>query len=219
MIQKYSKRFENLETELLIIENLKHTPEHSIIRDAKYIDHQLFDEWRVKVKTLIVNSCGNESEHYKEFLKAETPKSYDTNYSMFLRTKAVFHTAHDDYSGGYLNSMKSIVQAEIFDIELDQAKELLNKGYYVAAAVIAGVVIETGLRELCINNNIIVGKLNKMNDDLAKKGIYNSLIQKQITAIAGIRNSAAHGKIDEFNIDQVKNMINEIENILAYNLN
>ncbi|MDR3146621.1 MAG: hypothetical protein LBU21_10115 [Treponema sp.] len=45
MIQKYSKRFEDLETELLIVENSKHTSEHSIIRDAKYIDQQLFDEW------------------------------------------------------------------------------------------------------------------------------------------------------------------------------
>ena len=57
-----------------------------------------------------------------------------------------------------------------------------------------------------------------MNDDLAKAGIYNSLVQKQITALAGIRNSAAHGKIDEFTKVNVEQMIPEIEHFLAIHL-
>ena len=54
-----------------------------------------------------------------------------------------------------------------------------------------------------------------MNVDLTKRGIYNSLIQKRITALAGIRNSAAHGKTEEFNKDDVKSMINEIERFVV----
>jgi hypothetical protein len=54
-----------------------------------------------------------------------------------------------------------------------------------AAAVIAGTVLETALRQLC---------LDRMNADLAKAGVYNSLMQKRITALAAIRNRAAHGK-------------------------
>lgn len=92
---------------------------------------------------------------------------------------------------------------------------MLNHGYYSAAAVIAGVVLETTLREMCANNDIEYGKMDKMNADLAKAGQYNKLTQKQITAIADIRNSAAHGEKDKFNSDDVKRMISYVENFVA----
>jgi hypothetical protein len=214
---KYTKRFEELESELIKIESTKQKPPNSRFKNAESVDSELLNEWRIKTKNLIVNACGKDSEHYKEFLESEKPINLDTSYRKFLRLKAVFYAAKEDYFGGYLIPIRNLVQAELFSNELDQAKELLEKKYYIAAAVIAGVVLETRIRQLCTDNNIEIGKLNKMNDDLAKAGIYNTLIQKQIVALAGIRNSAAHGKVDEFNMDNVKNMIKEIETLLSYN--
>ena len=43
---------------------------------------------------------------------------------------------------GYLNSVRNLVQAEVFESELDQARELLSGGYSSAAAVVAGVVLD-----------------------------------------------------------------------------
>jgi hypothetical protein len=37
-----------------------------------------------------------------------------------------------------------------------------------------------------------------MNAALAKAGKYNKLMQKRITALADIRNSAAHGNFNQF---------------------
>ena len=54
-----------------------------------------------------------------------------------------------------------------------------------------------------------------MNSDLAKAGIYNKLQQKRITALADIRNSAAHGKPEEFSGDDVIMMIRDIKQFLA----
>jgi hypothetical protein len=217
MDNKYKARFNELEDQLVEVERTRYKPLNSIIKSAEYVSDELLDEWRIKVRNLIANACGKESEHYKGFIESEKHINLDTSYKRLLRLKAVFHAAKEDYLGGNLVSVKSLVQAELFNDELEQAKELLDKNYFVAAAVIAGVVLETGVRELCKKNNIVIGKLNKMNDNLAKDGIYNSLIQKQITALTGIRNSAAHGKIDEFSIDHVKNMIKEIETLIAYN--
>lgn len=96
----------------------------------------------------------------------------------------------------YLKSVRGLVQAEVFGSELDQARALRESGYIAAAAVVAGVVLETSLRSLCGAAEIAEGKLEKMNADLVKAGTYNVLAQKRVTALAAIRNSAAHGKND-----------------------
>ncbi|MNW14425.1 hypothetical protein D3C71_2126470 [compost metagenome] len=57
-----------------------------------------------------------------------------------------------------------------------------------------------------------------MNADLAKAGAYNSLQQKRITAMAGIRNAAAHGDVEKFNPGDVKGMIDDVERFLAATL-
>jgi hypothetical protein len=71
------------------------------------------------------------------------------------------------------------VQAEVFESELDQSKELQSASYKVAAAAIAGVVLETTLRQLCTDRGITFGKLDKMNADLAKSGVYTVLYKKE----------------------------------------
>ena len=84
-----------------------------------------------------------------------------------------------------------------------------------AAAVIARTVLETTLRQMCQDHNIQPGKLDKMNSDLTKAGAYNSLVQKRITALAAVRNSAAHGKANEFTRDDVSAMIRDVQRFAA----
>jgi hypothetical protein len=171
--------------------------------------------WAVKVRHLLSSVCGQNSQHFTQFVAAETPSGYSTNYETFQRLRAVLLAAKEDYDGGYLNDLKLLVQSEVFDSELEQANELLVSGYIIAAAVTAGVVLEAGLREMCVDRALPIGKLDKMNADLAKAGVYNKLVQKQITALADIRNSAAHGHYDQFSKDDVSSMIKDVQRILA----
>lgn len=50
-------------------------------------------------------------------------------------------------------------------------------------------------------------KLDWMNAALAKAQVYTPLTQKKITALADIRNSAAHGKWTAFTQDDVGEML------------
>ncbi len=171
--------------------------------------------WAVKVRHLLSSVCGPNSQHFTQFVAAETPILYTTNHEIFQKLRAVLLAAKEDYEGGYLNELKLLVQSEVFDSELEQASELLAFGYIPAAAVTAGVVLEAGLREMCVDRALPIGKLDKMNADLAKAGVYNKLVQKQITALADIRNSAAHGHSNQFSKEDVTNMIKEVQRILA----
>ena len=156
--------------------------------------------------------------HYKDFIERESGGFYSTNHADLLQVRAVFDAAREDFEGGMFNSVRSMVQAEVFSNELDQASELMKGGYITAAAVIAGVVLETTLRRLCEDAQIKPGSLNKMNADLSKSGTYNLLVNKRITALADIRNNAAHGHPDKFTKADVADMIIKVEAFVADHL-
>ena len=214
MTQLLRKRFSELEAQAEQVSATRATSRGFSSTTEANVDRELFLAWCVKVKNLLTTACGRDSEHYRAFVEAEDYSSWAGNISNFLRARAVFGAAQEDFEGGYLVSVRNLVQAELFDTELEQAKELLSAGYHPAAAVIAGVVLETTLRQLCTAKQIATGKLDKMNADLAKAGQYNSLVQKRITSIAAIRNSAAHGDQAAFSQEDVTTMIDDVGRLI-----
>jgi hypothetical protein len=171
--------------------------------------------WSVKAKSLIANACGTDSEHYRAFEAAEKPKSMQSSFERAEFLAAIFQAAKEDYEGGYLSQLRNLVQAEVFSTELEQATELLGAGYATAAAVIAGTVLETTLRQLCDDRGIQPAMIGRMNDELAKAGCYNRLVHKRITMLAEIRNSAAHGHPERFAPSDVKEMITAVHSFVA----
>ena len=62
-----------------------------------------------------------------------------------------------------------------------------------------------------------VSKLDKMNLALAQAGEYDSMVEKQITTWAGIRNNAVRGHADAFSNEDVESMIQGVERfVLVY---
>ena len=216
-ISLLAKRFSELALQLEEVEATKRQV-HTLGMEGIYVDKSKFLNWKVKARNLISMACGKDSEHYTRFVECEQPSMYRTNHDELIDQKAVFYAAKDDYEGGYLNSIRNLIQAEVFDSELDQARGLLSAGYRVAAAVIAGVVLETAVRQLCTDRGIPLGKLDKMNADLAKGGAYNLLVQKRITALADVRNNAAHGHPEQFRDADIVDMIAYIENFVSEQL-
>jgi len=219
MSQKILNRYEELIKEANFIQSFSGTEGDGYGGTYKVLrgeGEEKYREWRVKTKNLLRLSCGENSVHYKEYVEAEKPMAYDNDPDALMRLIPILKAAYDDLKNGFLVSFKQIVQAEVFDSELEQAKSLLDSNYKNAAAVIAGAVLETAIKELCNNNQIDIEKkkLTRLNDDLAKAGVYNVLQQKQITALADIRNNAAHGKYENFSSEDVQRMIQDIERFL-----
>jgi hypothetical protein len=210
----FGRRFDELSKQAEAIEANKKT-QRTEYGEGTYVDQPMLINWQVKVRHLLSSVCGTNSQHFIAFSEAEKPLPYTTNHELFQIMKAVFLAAKEDYEGGYLHRFRDVVQAGVFDSEMEQAEELLASGYYTAAAVIAGVVLETKLRQLCEDKELASGKLDKMNADLARADVYNKLTQKQITALADIRNSAAHGETGQFEPNDVKNMLRDVRSLLA----
>jgi hypothetical protein len=218
MANVLSKRFETLTSEGLEIEAGRWKERDPFDGEiVERIKTNLLLSWKVKVKNLLIKACGDKSLHFTQFEAVESG-AYLSELDNLRRMMAVLAAARDDFDGGYITTIRELVQAEIFESELEQATELLQKGFKTPAAVIAGTVLETSLRELCVRNQLKPSKLDRMNADLAKKGIYGLLIQKRLTALAQIRNDAAHGRSDQFTDVDVKSMIADTERFLADHL-
>ncbi len=140
---------------------------------------------------------------------------------------SILESIKSELDGGWLFTIKGLIAAEIFADFIEMAEYLLSNGYKDPAAVMTGSVLEEHLRQLCSKNGIDTGvlrdgkmkpkKADLMNADLAKANIYNKLEQKSVTAWLGLRNDAAHGKYDEYDKQQVKNMIDGVVNFMVRN--
>jgi hypothetical protein len=74
------------------------------------------------------------------------------------------------------------------------------------------------LRKLCAVHGISIPartSINSLNVELAKKSVYNALVQKYITALADIRNNADHGHTDRFTPQDVGDMIQYLRRFTA----
>lgn len=212
---KLSSRFAELLKQAVEVEATKTHKTAEWTSGYDTVDEHLLLGWKVKSRNLLASACGRDSEHYKEFLEKEKPQSYRDYWTELQQLKSILLAAQEDYDGGYLDTVRSLVQAEVFSDELDQARALLDASYASPAAVVAGVVLEAKLRDMCTVKGLPTGKLDKMNADLAKAGEYTLFVQKRITALADVRNSAAHGHPEKFTADDVKEMIDYVERFLA----
>lgn len=118
-----------------------------------------------------------------------------------------------------------MVNSGTFSDILSQAEQLVSDGYDRAAAVVAGVVLETHLRKLSELNNVPIVKENGqnypadfLNRQLSKDNlVYNKTTQKGVTRWLGIRNDAAHSINFGVDTKSVELMIEEIENFINNN--
>jgi hypothetical protein len=178
------------------------------------VNYEMSHQWGVSALNILSRVFGKDSDHYKRFNEL-FPKLHD--YHPILKGLGILKAAKDDYEKGYLFETRNLIQAELFDDFLEQAEYLLQSGYYAPAAVVAGAVLEDGLRQLCIRNGVAVSakpKLDMMNADLTKAQVYTVLVQKKITALADLRNKAAHGKWTEFTEQDVREMLPQVRSFM-----
>jgi HEPN domain. len=173
---------------------------------------------RTRSLNLIGKSCGKESDHFKALLRMSTEDHSGEKSYLFPQCKGILEAARDDFERGLLVDLKALVEAEVLGDILEQAESLFGRGYYKPAASLAGAILEDALRKLCVQKGVAQPtstKIDSLNSELAKAGVYEKLIQKRITALADIRNNADHGHFDKFKLEDVEDMLKWIRRFLA----
>jgi hypothetical protein len=172
----------------------------------------------------VVTRIAGRASHYMEEIRSirESKFNPDVQFEMIM---GILKGLRFDLQQGYLQTLRELVHADLFSDYLDMASYLQEEGYKVAAAVIAGSTLEEHQRKLADKYGIDITlrdkkgkempkKAHRLNEDLTKAGVYSANGHKSVTALLALRTSAAHGRDNEYTLDQVGPMILAIRELV-----
>jgi hypothetical protein len=117
-----------------------------------------------------------------------------------------------------LFDIKQLAQADIFDSEIDAAKELLENGFKRAAGAVVGVILERHLAQVCNNHKLSIEKKNPgiadFNDLLKNSNTIEVVNWRFIQHLGDLRNLCDHNKEREPTTEEVQELIDGVDKTL-----
>lgn len=116
-----------------------------------------------------------------------------------------------------LYEIKQILPSDLFDSEIEKAKELIKKGFLRAAGAVCGVILEKHLSEICLNHHLTPTKknptINDYNEMLKVSNVIEIPTWRFIQRLADLRNLCDHKKDREPTQEEVNELIQGAERI------
>lgn len=117
-----------------------------------------------------------------------------------------------------LFDMLEILQADLFDDELDSATELCKKGFLRGAGAVTGVVLEKHLSHVCTKHNITTRKkdptINDLNQMLKDGSVIDTPMWRFIQHLGDIRNLCDHNKDRDPTKQEVEDLISGVQKVI-----
>ena len=142
---------------------------------------------------------------------------FDTKAAFMMKFQQQIAILQSAYSriDSILSNITSVLRAELFDNEIEKARELLRVGYLRASGTMASVVLESHLSQVCKNHNITLTKkaphISDYNDALKNNSIYDTPTWRLIQRYNDIRILCCHSKDREPKKEEVSELIDGVE--------
>jgi hypothetical protein len=137
--------------------------------------------------------------------------------SMRFRTQLAILKSVSARFESSLFDIRQLVQADLFDSELDAATELLKHGFLRAGGAIAGVVLEKHLGQVADNHDAKTRKkhptISDLNDLLKANGVIDVPVWRQIQRLGDLRNLCDHNKEREPTSEEVDELVGGVGKI------
>jgi len=147
-------------------------------------------------------------KHFNDF--AITAMRFNTQYEILKSVKARFESS--------LFEIKQLLQADLFDSELDVAIELNKKGFSRGAGAMTGVVLEKHLSQICKKHNIALKKnkmtINDYNQLLKDTDIIEVAKWRFIQHLTDLRNLCDHDKEREPKKEEIGELIEGVNKVI-----
>jgi hypothetical protein len=116
-----------------------------------------------------------------------------------------------------LFDIRQLVQADLFDSEIDAARALAKQGFFRSSGALAGVVLEKHLAQVCANHAVSPSKKNPtiadLNDALKKIDAIDTPQWRRIQHLGDLRNLCDHDKQREPTDDEAAELIEGVSKV------
>jgi hypothetical protein len=149
-------------------------------------------------------------------LQKEKIVGQDAAIPQFIQQLAILESVKARLESS-LFDIRQLVQGDLFDSELDAAKELAKSKFTRAAGALAGVVLERHLGQVCNNHAVKLTKnapgIADLNNALKEANVVDVPQWRYIQHLADIRNLCDHKKTAEPTVEQVDDLIRGVMKI------
>ncbi len=185
------------------------------------VNEQKFHDFRISALSFLSRVFGEFSTYHESF---RTEVTHHTA-SRTRRGIGMLTAARRELQGDWLATTSGAISREILLDMLHLAEIHNEQDNPWAAAVIAGVILEKQLHNLCLAggiavNNDIQGKAVpkkglQLTGDAYKKKLYSRQDNKAVVAWLELCDKAAKGPNESISADQVKSMFREMQGFLT----
>ncbi len=147
----------------------------------------------------------------------EDPFDHDALLMSRLKNQRAILKAAGQCLRSHLANIRDVLQADLFDSELDAATALWKGGFYRGAGAMAGVVLESHLLSVCAHHSLSVGRkhsISTLNELLKKAGVIDTPKWRQITLLGDLRNKCDHKFKSDPTKDDVEDLIEDVSKII-----
>lgn len=134
----------------------------------------------------------------------------------FSMQLAILRAVQDRFEST-LFDIRQLVQADVFDSELDAARELAKNGFLRGAGAVAGVVLEKHLAQVAANHTVVMRKqhptISDLNDALKNAQVIDVPVWRSIQRLGDLRNLADHNKHREPTTEEINELIDSVDKI------
>ena len=233
-LEKFRKELESLDSHgKILLDDFQQNQEKATKFNSEY--QTWYSESLEVIRQLLPNRVNEFAElYYGEKRKAITSSTYTIkDWLLGIRaTEDIYgKKRYDDFAAAIMRfqsqvsilmsaykrfessifDIKQMVEADLFDSELDVAEELCKHGFTRASGAIAGVIIEAHLQQVCENHTIKVTKANPTITELADLLKTTSIIGvpewRKLYQLADLRNLCDHKKAQDPTKDQAEELI------------
>lgn len=131
----------------------------------------------------------------------------------FTQQRAMLVAAQKRFESS-LFEIRQLVQADLFDSEIDVSKELLKNKFARAAGAVAGVVLEKHFLQVAKDHKVTISKKNPgisdLNDALKNATVIDMAQWRFVQHLGDLRNLCDHNKKKEPTDAQVSDLIDGV---------
>lgn len=135
----------------------------------------------------------------------------------FAQQRAILAAAAQRFDSS-LFEIRQLVQADLFDSELEAARELLKQKFTRAAGAVVGVLLEKHLVQVCVDHGVGVTKkhptIADLNDSLKNATVIEVAQWRFIQHLGDLRNLCDHNKKTEPSEAQVTDLIDGVARVM-----